>query len=152
VLLRPYSKEIKKTELTVQHFDNEIGMKHPLRILLAEDNFSNQKVAVTMLEKIGYKPDTAINGNEVLEKVKNSVYDLIFMDIQMPQMDGVTATMEIKKQLPPEKTPRIIAVTANSMKEDHEKYLEAGLDDCIVKPFRIQNLVEVIMKSNPLPD
>jgi CheY-like chemotaxis protein len=151
-VLRPYSKEIKKTELNIQHFDNEIGMKYPLRILLAEDNFSNQKVAVTMLEKIGYKPDTAINGNEVLEKVKNNVYDLIFMDIQMPQMDGVTATMEIKKQLPPERTPRIIAVTANSMKEDHEKYLEAGLDDCIIKPFRVQNLIEVIMKTNPLPD
>jgi CheY-like chemotaxis protein len=124
-------------------------MKHPLRILRAEDNFSNQKVAVTMLEKIGYKADTAVNGLEVLEKVKNNTYDLIFMDIQMPRMDGVTATVEIKK-LFPERTPRIIAVTANSIKEDHEKYIEAGLDDCIVKPFRVQNLVEVIMKTNPL--
>ncbi len=149
-VLKPYSKEIKITELNVQHFDTEIGMKHPLRILLAEDNFSNQKVAVTMLEKIGYRADTAVNGLEVLEKVKKNTYDLIFMDIQMPHMDGVTATVEIKK-LFPERTPRIIAVTANSMKEDHEKYIEAGLDDCIVKPFRVQNLVEVIMKTNPLP-
>ncbi|MGE5811847.1 MAG: response regulator, partial [Ignavibacteria bacterium] len=149
-VLKPYSKDIKRTELNVQHFDTEIAMKHPLRILLAEDNFSNQKVAVTMLEKIGYKADTAVNGLEVLEKVKNNTYDLIFMDIQMPHMDGVTATVEIKK-LFPERTPRIIAVTANSMKEDHEKYIEAGLDDCIVKPFKVQNLVEVIMKTNPLP-
>lgn len=149
-VLKPYSIEIKRTELNAQHFDTEIGMKHPLRILLAEDNFSNQKVAVTMLEKIGYKADTAVNGLEVLEKVKNNNYDLIFMDIQMPHMDGVTATIEIKK-LFPKRTPRIIAVTANSMKEDHEKYIEAGLDDCIVKPFRVQNLVEVIMKTNPLP-
>ncbi len=134
----------------MQRFDTEVGTKHPLRILLAEDNLSNQKVALTMLEKIGYKADTALNGIEVLEKVKNKTYDLIFMDIQMPHMDGVSATIEIKKSFPPERTPRIIAVTANSMKEDHENYIKQGLDDCVVKPFRIQNLVEVIMKTQPL--
>jgi len=149
-VLKPYSKEIKKTELNMQRFDTEVGIKHPLRILLAEDNLSNQKVALTMLEKIGYKADTALNGIEVLEKVKNKIYDLIFMDIQMPHMDGVSTTIEIKKSFPPERTPRIIAVTANSMKEDHENYIKQGLDDCVVKPFRIQNLVEVIMKTQPL--
>jgi PAS domain S-box-containing protein len=146
-VLTKNKENIKQVDTTPLVFDAEIGQKHPLRILLAEDNIINQKVALRFLERIGYRADIAFNGLEVMDALKRQLYDIIFMDIQMPEMDGVQATIEIRKQFPPEKQPRIIAMTANAMKEDHAKYLASGMDDYIVKPFKMEELVRSLLDS-----
>jgi PAS domain S-box-containing protein len=118
-------------------------VKHKLSILLAEDNPVNQKVALLHLRKFGYGADVAGNGREALEAVKKNTYDLILMDVQMPEMDGYGATRAIRAagyKLP------IIAMTANAMKGDREKCLEAGMDDYITKPVNPTKLLETIKK------
>ncbi len=114
-------------------------LNHKLRILLAEDNVVNQKVALLTLETLGYRAEVAGNGIEVLEALRRQPYDVVFMDVQMPEMDGLTATKEICKQWTKSR-PRIIAMTANAMQGDREKCLEAGMDDYISKPIRIEEL------------
>ena len=116
----------------------------PLRVLLAEDNLINQKVALRMLERLGLRADVAANGYEVLESLKRQSYDVILMDIQMPEMDGVTATDHIRITLPPERQPYIIALTANALSGDREKYLDVGMDDYLSKPVRIEKLQEAL--------
>jgi CheY-like chemotaxis protein len=123
----------------------------PLRILLAEDNRVNQKVGLHLLKKMGYDAELANNGLEVLDALRRQTYDVVFMDIQMPQMDGLTATQYIKTQHsefkqhnPDFKMPRIIAMTANALQGDREMYLEAGMDDYISKPIRIEELQRAI--------
>ncbi len=129
----------------------EIGAKHPLRILLAEDNIINQKVAGRLLEKMGYQPDIVANGLEVIDALQRQSYDVILMDLQMPEMDGLQASMEIHK-LFPDKTqrPYIIALTANAMKEDRQRSLDAGMDDYISKPINVEELILALNKCNPL--
>ncbi|MDX5346308.1 MAG: response regulator, partial [Hymenobacteraceae bacterium] len=112
-------------------------------VLLVDDNLINQKVAVKLLQMIGCRADVASNGFEAIEKATTQVYDVIFMDIQMPEMDGVTATQEIKKQLK-ENCPPIIAMTAYSMKHDAEKFISQGLDDYVSKPVKTTTLHQVI--------
>jgi CheY-like chemotaxis protein len=102
------------------------------------------------LERIGYRADIAFNGIEVLEALKRQPYDVILMDIQMPDMDGVQATVEIRNNFPKDQQPRIIAMTANAMKDDHEKYLQSGMEDYIVKPFKIEELVRALLDSETL--
>jgi PAS domain S-box-containing protein len=136
----------KKNPSPVQ-FDSEIGKCYPLRILLAEDNTINQKVALRFLDKIGYRADVAFNGIEVLEALKHQTYDIILMDVQMPEMDGEQATMQIRNQLPESQQPRIIAVTANAMKSDLDRYVSNGMDDYLVKPFKIEDLVRILIES-----
>ena len=114
-------------------------LNHKLRILLAEDNVVNQKVALLTLERLGYRAEVAGNGIEVLEALHRQRYDVVFMDVQMPEMDGLTATKEICKQWTKSR-PRIIAMTANAMQGDREKCLEAGMDDYITKPIRTEEL------------
>jgi len=117
-----------------------------LSILLVEDNAINQKVALRMLSKLGYKADVAANGLEALKAVELKTYDLCFMDMQMPEMDGITATQELLKRYPdPTRRPVIIAMTANAMKGDRERCLEAGMDDYISKPVKMPNLKEAIL-------
>ncbi len=108
-----------------------------LSILLAEDHIVNQKLMMAMLGKLGYTPDLANNGVEVLERLKSKRYDIILMDIQMPEMDGVEATQRIIAEYPPETRPKIIAVTAHALKGDREKYLALGMDDYLSKPVSI---------------
>lgn len=108
-----------------------------LSILLAEDHLVNQKLMMAMLGKLGYTPDLANNGVEVLEKLKSKRYDVILMDIQMPEMDGVEATERIVAEHLPESRPKIIAVTAHALKGDREKYLALGMDDYLSKPVSI---------------
>ncbi len=123
---------------------NEESVKHSkptlpraLSILLAEDHLVNQKLMMAMLGKLGYTADLANNGVEVLEKLKSKHYDIILMDIQMPEMDGVEATERIIAEYPPESRPKIIAVTAHALKGDREKYLALGMDDYLSKPVSI---------------
>ncbi|HMY66697.1 MAG TPA: ATP-binding protein [Leptospiraceae bacterium] len=114
-----------------------------LRILLAEDNSVNQKVAVQMLNKLGYRADIAANGLEVIEAMKVSVYDVILMDVQMPEMDGIEASRVIRQQ---GHLVRIIALTANAMKEDREMCFSAGMNGFLAKPIKINELKEILEK------
>ncbi|MBP1156642.1 MULTISPECIES: PAS domain S-box protein [unclassified Paenibacillus] len=115
-----------------------------VHILIAEDNAVNQKVLRYLLAKEGFQSDVVNNGFEVMDAIKYKAYDLIFMDVQMPGMDGIEATRQIRKVLPPEAQPRIIAVTANAFTEDKEKCLEAGMDDYISKPINRSKLVKTL--------
>jgi signal transduction histidine kinase/CheY-like chemotaxis protein/ligand-binding sensor domain-containing protein len=119
--------------------------EYPLDILVAEDNPINQKLINRVLEKLGYKPDLAQNGLQVLEKLKQKYYDVILMDIQMPEMDGLEATGEIRKTL--DKQPYIIAMTANAMSEDREICMRAGMDEYLSKPMRPDQLVSMLSKA-----
>jgi CheY-like chemotaxis protein len=121
-----------------------------IRILLAEDNVVNQKVATHLLDRIGYRADIAANGLEVLEALKRQSYDVVLMDVQMPNMDGLEATRRICQEWPANKKPRIIAMTANAMQGDREKCLEAGMDDYITKPVRREELALALSKCSPL--
>lgn len=121
-------------------FDDSLGKKYPLKILLAEDNTMNQKVALQYLKKFGYSADVAENGEEVLRHLKQHLYQLVLMDIQMPVMDGMETTHQIHKKYPPGKRPVIIAITANAMKEDRQKYLDSGIDDYISKPINVEDI------------
>ena len=133
-------------------FNKELGVECPLRVLLAEDNLVNQKVAVGMLEKLGYRADVAANGIEALEAVHRRTYDLILMDVNMPEMDGVEATREIKAL--PERlgVPRIVGLTANAMQEDRDEYIKAGMDDCITKPVVREILERTLREAWTLKD
>jgi PAS domain S-box-containing protein len=114
------------------------------RILLAEDNAVNQKVALRMLSRLGYEADVVHNGQEVLEALKHHDYDVILMDIQMPEMDGLEATRHILELSGDRACPTIIAMTANAMKEDRDRYLKAGMQDHIAKPIRLEELQKVL--------
>jgi len=116
----------------------------PLSILLAEDNVINQKVALGILRKLGYSADVAANGVEVLETLQRQPYDVILMDIQMPEMDGVTATEHIRSQLPVDQQPYIIALTANAMDQQRDEYLAAGMDNFVSKPIRLPELISAL--------
>ena len=131
-------------------FDREMGKTFPLRILLAEDNSVNQQVALRMLERLSYHADVASDGREVLEALGRQPYDVVFMDVQMPEMDGIEATKQIRAGWDPESSPRIIAMTAHAMAGDRERLLAAGMDDYISKPVRLEALVEVLSRSEPL--
>jgi GAF domain-containing protein/DNA-binding response OmpR family regulator len=126
--------------------DPELGRKHPLRILLAEDNQVNQKLALRILEQMGYRADVASNGIEAVESIERQKYDVILMDVQMPEMDGLDATREIRKLINTTQ-PHIVAMTANAMEGDREMCIAAGMNDYISKPIRVNELVEALMKA-----
>ena len=128
-------------------FDSEMGRRLPLRILLAEDHITNQKLAIYTLEKLGYRADVASNGLEVLDALNRQDYDVILMDMQMPEMDGLEATRLIRGHSTGFHQPRIIAMTANVTLEDRQACLNAGMDDYLAKPIRIEDLVAALNKS-----
>ena len=129
-------------------FDAEMATRHPLRILLAEDNAVNQKLALRLLSQMGYRADLAANGLEAIQAVERQRYDVILMDVQMPEMDGLEATRQIIIRLPEKKDrPRIVAMTANAMQGDREICLEAGMDDYVSKPIRVEELVAALNRS-----
>jgi signal transduction histidine kinase/CheY-like chemotaxis protein len=127
-----------------QKLSSTFSEQHPLRILVAEDNVTNQKLAMKVLNKLGYKPDMAKHGKEVLEMVSNKNYDVILMDVQMPEMDGLEASRMIRMCLTVQ--PIIIAMTANTLQGDREACLQAGMDDYISKPIRLEDLVDILEK------
>ncbi|MGF1491290.1 MAG: response regulator [Microcoleaceae cyanobacterium] len=118
----------------------------PLRILLAEDHLVNQKVALQILQRMGYRADVANNGLEVIEALRRQSYDVILMDMQMPEMDGLEAARQIHLLYHAQPRPRIIAVTANAMQSDRNACLSAGMDDYVSKPIRIKQLVVALKK------
>ncbi len=129
-----------------------ISPQKPLSILVAEDNPSNQKVLVEMLKRLGYRPDAVADGCEVLQALQIRPYDLIFMDIRMPEMDGLTATREIRK-LWPDNGPKVVAITAFAMDGDQEKCFEAGMDGYIAKPVKLDDLATLLRNiTAPTPE
>ena len=119
-----------------------------MRVLLAEDNVSNQKVTMTMLKRLGYNADVAANGKEALRALENQSYDLVLMDVRMPEMNGLEATRIIRQRWPG-KGPKIIAITAFALQGDKEKCLAAGMDDYISKPVRMNELAKLLGKYQP---
>ncbi|MFO0590415.1 MAG: ATP-binding protein [Polyangiaceae bacterium] len=124
----------------------KLARESPLRVLVAEDNPVNQRVALMLLSRMGYRPDVAGNGAEVIEAVKARPYDLVLMDVRMPEMDGITATRRIRAEIPPDRQPHIVAMTANAMAEDRETCRAAGMDDFIAKPVRVVELSRVLRR------
>jgi CheY-like chemotaxis protein/nitrogen-specific signal transduction histidine kinase len=122
----------------------------PLRILLAEDNLVNQKVAIHMLNRIGYQADIAMNGVEVLELLRDRAYDVILMDLQMPKMDGLEATRRIFSEFPEHRCPTIIAMTANALECDKQDCLIAGMHDYVTKPVKVEQLALALSQCQPL--
>jgi CheY-like chemotaxis protein len=116
-----------------------LSQRAPLRILIAEDNVVNLKLAVRLLERMGYRADGAANGLDAVEALKRQTYDLVLMDVQMPEMDGLEATRAIRR-IWPVGGPRIVALTANAFHEDREECLAAGMNDYLCKPFRTREL------------
>ena len=126
--------------------DPEMARRHPLRILLAEDNVVNQKVALRILAQMGYRADVAANGLEAIEAVERQTYDVVLMDVQMPELDGFEASREINRRWPAAR-PRIVAMTANAMQGDRELCVAAGMDDYVAKPIRVEELVAALERS-----
>ena len=138
-----------KVLVSAKHFDNTLGGDHPLRILLAEDNAINQKVGKKMLGQFGYEADLARNGREALEATAETVYDLVLMDIQMPEMDGLEATRLIRERMGPQ-APYLVALTAEALEGDRERFLSNGFDNYLSKPIQASALKD-LLRSVPSP-
>jgi signal transduction histidine kinase/CheY-like chemotaxis protein len=126
--------------------DADLASRHALRILLAEDNVVNQKLALRLLQQMGYRADLASNGLEAIECVARQTYDVVLMDVQMPEMDGLEASRRITTRWPAGQRPRIVAMTANAMQGDREMCLAAGMDDYLSKPIRLDELVDALVR------
>jgi len=127
-----------------------LAERHPLRILLAEDNAVNQKLALRLLERMGYSADVAGDGQQAIDALAAKAYDVVLMDVQMPELDGLEASRRIRRQWP-DRAIRIIAMTANAMAEDRDACLAAGMDDYVSKPIRVEALVGALEKATPVP-
>lgn len=130
--------------------DRAFAKRYPFRILLAEDNAVNQMVAKRLLERLGYRIDIVANGLEAVEACKRQNYDIVLMDIQMPEMDGIEATSVIRRELLDERQPYIVAMTANAIVGDRERYLNAGMDDYVSKPVRTEALIAALEQAPSL--
>ncbi len=141
---------IQSRKSAQSQFNKELGVQHPLRILLVEDNLINQKVALRMLERLGYKADVAANGLKAIQALSHQPYDLVLMDIQMPELDGIQATQRIRQEWLPNQQPRIVAMTANAQTGDREACLANGMDDYVSKPIKVGELMQVLQRSQAL--
>ncbi|MCA1993731.1 MAG: GAF domain-containing protein, partial [Coleofasciculus sp. S288] len=136
--------KVRPTDSLSPKIDPQFAQRLPLRILLAEDNVVNQQVALHLLQRMGYRADVVGNGLEVLDALSRQFYDVVLMDVQMPEMDGLTAARHICQEWLPVERPRLIAMTANAMQGDREMCLKAGMDDYISKPIHMEELVRVL--------
>jgi CheY-like chemotaxis protein len=136
----------RRNNLADHNIDKNLAEKLPMRILLAEDNITNQDLVITLLSKMGYKIDAVENGRKVLEMLDRKKYDIILMDIQMPVMNGMEATKIICDRYPESERPKIIAITANAMTGDRERYLNAGMVDYLPKPIKFKDVQSVLIK------
>jgi CheY-like chemotaxis protein len=145
-LVRVVGADLSSEAVAEAVVDGNAGAS-PLRILLAEDNAVNQKVALRLLERLGYGADVASNGLQAIEALERQPYDVVLMDVQMPELDGLDASRRICERWPPETRPRIIAMTANAMPEDREACLAAGMDDYVAKPIRPEELARALGRA-----
>jgi signal transduction histidine kinase/ActR/RegA family two-component response regulator len=132
--------------------DPTMAARHPLRILLAEDNLVNQKLALRLLQQMGYSADVAVNGVQAIDAVARQPYDVVLMDVQMPEMDGLEASRRIVQHGPNGRRPRIVAMTANATQGDRELCLAAGMDDYLAKPIRVDQLIAALTETRPRTD
>lgn len=132
-------------------FDSTMGKRHPLDLLVVEDNKINQNLVLMILERLGYHAAVAGNGVEALRALHQRQYDVVLMDVQMPEMDGLEATRRIRKEISADRQPRIIAMTANAMTGDRESCLQAGMDDYISKPIHVDALTRSLEQAQALP-
>lgn len=126
--------------------NDAMGIEFPLEILLADDNIVNRKVGAAMLGKLGYECDLAVDGLEAMEMLRAKVYDILFVDLQMPRMDGFEATAALRKEFDATIRPIIIAMTGSAGTDDRAECLRAGMDDHISKPVRIEELRALLLK------
>ncbi len=149
-VLSKQPRKIQTPKLTSNKtdLDNTLAQQHPLRILVAEDNLVNQQLIQQWLGKMGYRPDLVGNGYEAIDALKRQTYDVILMDVHMPEMDGLTATTEICKRWPATERPYIIALTANAMKGDRERCLAAGMSNYISKPIHVPDLIAALNQAH----
>lgn len=141
-------KDVESIPYEIQPVRNQLSKdlaeRFPIDLLIAEDNFINQKVILHLLQKMGYTPDVSANGHEVLDAISRHKYDMILMDVQMPEMDGLETTRFIRANLTVQ--PIIIAMTANAMVEDREACMQAGMDDYLSKPMKLSEIITVFEK------
>jgi CheY-like chemotaxis protein len=128
---------IREAKVPVSKLSRDVAERNPLRILLAEDNAVNQKVALRILDRLGYRADVVGNGLEVLDSLHRQKYDVILMDISMPEMDGIEATRRIRSEFSYEDQPFIAAMTAHALEGDRERFMMLGMDGYISKPIEI---------------
>jgi len=133
--------------IAAHHVSDRLADELPLNVLLVEDNAVNQKIALRFLERLGYRADAVGNGLEAVHACESRDYDLVLMDIQMPEMDGFTASHEIRRLLPAARQPRIVALTANALQGDRDLCLQAGMDDYLTKPIKLPDLSSVIRRT-----
>ncbi|GAB5519319.1 MAG: hypothetical protein RhofKO_15700 [Rhodothermales bacterium] len=133
-------------------FDPHMGQTHPLRILVAEDNTINQKVALRLLNRLGYRADVVSDGLEATQALYAHSYDVVLMDVQMPVLDGLGATQRIRTHLAPARQPYIVAMTANALAHDRQRCLDAGMNDYVSKPVRVDQLVMALRRAPTLAD
>jgi signal transduction histidine kinase/HPt (histidine-containing phosphotransfer) domain-containing protein len=129
--------------------DSDFARRLPLRVLLADDNPINQKVGISVLYKLGYRADVANNGVEVMKALEHKTYDVLFLDVQMPEMDGLECARQITQRWTRDRRPIIVAMTGNALMGDREKCLAAGMDDYISKPVRIADLQTTLERWGP---
>jgi PAS domain S-box-containing protein len=144
--LRMQPIKLQQHSTQFSYFKPKLAENLPLRILLAEDHLVNQKVALLMLDQMGYRADVAANGLEVLQALHRQPYDVVLMDVQMPEMDGLAASRQICQEWQADLRPCIIAITANAMQGDREECFAAGMDDYISKPIQAEELEEVLRR------
>ncbi len=146
-------KKTEKRDLKEQTFsrssiseEGKLIEQFPLKILVAEDNQINRKLVTSLLTKMGFRVDSVINGQEALEIVKKMDFDIVLMDIQMPEMSGIEATIKIREEVPAERQPLIIALTANVLAEDRETCIRSGMVDYMPKPVNFTLLQDMLIK------
>ena len=147
VFVRIFSRQplsVRCCDSSPPEFDSQLAQQLPLRILLAEDVAVNQKVALHLLKQLGYRADVANNGQETLDALRRQSYDVIFMDVQMPEMDGLEATRQSCQGWAQATRPWTVAMTAHAMQGDREECLRAGMNDYISKPIRIESFVQAL--------
>ena len=152
-LVRPEdvgNKQYRTEKKSDYDADTDMSKDYPLRILVAEDNVINQKLIHAILERMGYLPEITANGKEVIASLRRQKYDVVLMDVQMPEMDGLEATSRIRRDFAEDQQPYIIAMTANAMQGDREECIAAGMEDYLSKPIRVRELVAALRKAKPI--
>jgi signal transduction histidine kinase/DNA-binding response OmpR family regulator len=140
--LKQIKEDVQEDKAKQSILSEDFAQLYPLNILIAEDNLINQKLAIRVLSKLGYNPEIANNGKEAVEMLQERFYDVILMDMLMPEMDGLEATRTIRSK--PDRQPQIIAMTANALPEDREICLKAGMNEYISKPIKLEILVDML--------